>query len=89
MVEADIHLRPLHTSKLDRYKVFEPLLCCLTKVGAALENSPPQKKTPLSSTYAKKEQTKPYDTYHPHPPNRRFLNSTHQAEIDGGGNILQ
>ena len=29
MVEADIHLRPLHTSILGIYKVFEPLLCCL------------------------------------------------------------
>jgi hypothetical protein len=29
MFEADIHFRPLHTSTLDKYKVFEPLLCCL------------------------------------------------------------
>ena len=29
MVEADIHLRPLHTSILGLYIVFEPLLCCL------------------------------------------------------------
>ena len=29
MVEADIHLRPLHTSILGIYKVFEPLVCCL------------------------------------------------------------
>jgi hypothetical protein len=29
MVEADIHLRPLHTSILDIYTVFEPLICCL------------------------------------------------------------
>jgi hypothetical protein len=29
MVEADIHLRPLHTSLVDIYKVFEPLVCCL------------------------------------------------------------
>ncbi len=29
MVEADIHFRPLHTSILDIYKVFEPLVCCL------------------------------------------------------------
>ncbi len=29
MVEADIHFRPLHTSMLDIYKVFEPLVCCL------------------------------------------------------------
>ncbi len=29
MVEADIHLRLLHTSILNIYKVFEPLVCCL------------------------------------------------------------
>jgi hypothetical protein len=29
MFEADIHLRPLHASILDIYKVFEPLVCCL------------------------------------------------------------
>ena len=29
MVEADIHLRPLHTSILDIYKVFEPFVCFL------------------------------------------------------------
>ncbi len=29
MVEDDIHLRPPHTSILDVYKVFEPLVCCL------------------------------------------------------------
>jgi hypothetical protein len=29
MVEADIHLRLLHTSILDINKVFEPLACCL------------------------------------------------------------
>jgi hypothetical protein len=29
MFEADIHLRLLHTSILDIYKVFEPLVCCL------------------------------------------------------------
>jgi hypothetical protein len=29
MVEADVHLRLLHTSILDVYKVFEPLVCCL------------------------------------------------------------
>ena len=28
MVEAKIHLRPLHTSILDIYKVCEPLECC-------------------------------------------------------------
>ncbi len=29
MFEADIHLRLLHTSIIDIYKVFEPLVCCL------------------------------------------------------------
>jgi hypothetical protein len=29
MVEANIHLRPLHTTRLDIYKVFETLVCCL------------------------------------------------------------
>ncbi len=29
MIEADIHLRPLHTSILGIYNVFEPLVCCL------------------------------------------------------------
>ena len=29
IVEAYIHLRPLHASILDIYKVFEPLVCCL------------------------------------------------------------
>jgi hypothetical protein len=33
MVEADIHLRPLHTSLLDIYKVFEPLVCCLKGIS--------------------------------------------------------
>ena len=29
MFEADMHFRPLHTSILGIYKVFEPLVCCL------------------------------------------------------------
>ncbi len=29
MVEADIHLRPLHIYIFGIYKVFEPLVCCL------------------------------------------------------------
>ncbi len=32
MVNADIHLRPLHTSILDIYKVFETLVCCLKDI---------------------------------------------------------
>jgi hypothetical protein len=29
MAEADINLRPFHTSIFDIYKGFEPLVCCL------------------------------------------------------------
>jgi hypothetical protein len=29
MFEADIQFRPLHSSIVDIYKVFEPLVCCL------------------------------------------------------------
>ncbi len=29
MFEADIQFRPLHTSILDIYKMFEPLVCCI------------------------------------------------------------
>jgi hypothetical protein len=29
MIEADIHFRPLHTSILDIYKVFETTVSCL------------------------------------------------------------
>ena len=29
LFDADIHLRPLYTSILDIFKVFEPLVCCL------------------------------------------------------------
>ncbi len=29
IVEADVHLRPLHTSMVDIFKVFESLVCCL------------------------------------------------------------
>ena len=36
MVEADIHLRPLQASILDIYKVFEPLVCCLTGIWVLL-----------------------------------------------------
>ena len=32
MVEADIHLQPLHTSILVTYKVFETLVCCLNGI---------------------------------------------------------
>jgi hypothetical protein len=32
MVKADVHLRLPHTSILDIYKVFKPLVCCLKGV---------------------------------------------------------
>ena len=32
MVEADIHFRPLNTSMLYIYKVFETLVCCLNGI---------------------------------------------------------
>jgi hypothetical protein len=32
MVEANIHLIPLHASMIDIYKVFESLVCCLKGV---------------------------------------------------------
>ncbi len=32
MVETDINFRPLHTSILDIYKVFETLVCCLKDI---------------------------------------------------------
>ena len=32
MIEADIHLQPLHTSILVTYKVFETLVCCLNGI---------------------------------------------------------
>ncbi len=32
MIEANIHLRPLHTTILDMCKVFEPSVCCLTEI---------------------------------------------------------
>jgi hypothetical protein len=46
MVEADIHFRPLHTSIVDAYKVFETLVCCLKGIWlppytVTLAKSPP------------------------------------------------
>ncbi len=32
MVKAEIHLRPLHTTILDIFKVFETLVCCLKDI---------------------------------------------------------
>ena len=46
MVEADIHLRPLHTSILDVYKVFEPLVCCLNGIWFHPHTITPAKLSP-------------------------------------------
>ena len=46
MVEADIHLKQLHTSILDLYKVFEPLLCYLTGIWLHLYTITPAKLAP-------------------------------------------
>jgi hypothetical protein len=43
MVEADIHLKPLHTSILDMYKVFETLVCCLKGIWLHLYTITPAK----------------------------------------------
>jgi hypothetical protein len=44
MVEADIHLKPLHTSILGIQKVFEPLLCCLNGIWVHPYTITPAKK---------------------------------------------
>ncbi len=36
MVDADIHLRPLHISIINIYKIFEPLVCCQGHMVAPL-----------------------------------------------------
>ena len=46
MVEADIHLRPLHTYILDIYKVFESLVCCLKVICLQPSTVTPAKLTP-------------------------------------------
>jgi hypothetical protein len=43
MFDADIHLKPLHTSILDIYKVFEPLICCLKGIWLHPYTSTPAK----------------------------------------------
>ncbi len=46
IVEADIHLRPLHTSILDIYIVFETLWCCLKGIWFHLYTITPAKLPP-------------------------------------------
>ncbi len=46
IVEADIHLRPLHTSILDIYKVFETLACCLKGIWLQPYTNAPAKLLP-------------------------------------------
>ncbi len=46
MIEADIHLRPLHTSILDIYKVFELLVCCLKGIWLHPHTVTPAKMAP-------------------------------------------
>ena len=46
MVEANIHLRPLYTSSLDIYKVFEILVCCLKAIWLHLYIITPAKLAP-------------------------------------------
>ena len=46
MVEANIHLRLLHTSILHIYKVFESLLCCLKAIWVHLHTVTPAKMAP-------------------------------------------
>jgi hypothetical protein len=46
MFEVDIHLRPLHTSILDIYKVFEPLVCCLKGIWLHPYTVTPAKSAP-------------------------------------------
>ena len=48
MVEANIHLRLLHTFIVDIYKVFEQLLCCLKGICVHPYTIPPAK---LSSEF--------------------------------------
>ncbi len=46
MFEADIHFRPLHTSTLDIYKVFEPLVYCLKGICVHTYTFTPAKLAP-------------------------------------------
>jgi hypothetical protein len=46
MFEANIHLRPLHTSILGMFKVLEPLVCCLKGIWVHPYTLTPAKPTP-------------------------------------------
>ncbi len=46
MFEADFHLKVLHRSMLDKYKVFEPLLCCLKGIWVQPYTIKPTKLVP-------------------------------------------
>ena len=51
MFEANIHLRPLHTSILGIFKVFEPLVCCLKGIWVHPYTVTPAKPTPDLGTH--------------------------------------
>ncbi len=51
MVEADVHLRPLHTSMVDIYKVFESLACCLKGIWVHPYTVTPCRKPPRYVPY--------------------------------------
>ena len=44
--EAEIHIRPLQTSIVNIYKVFEPLVCCLKAICVHLYTMPPARFAP-------------------------------------------
>jgi hypothetical protein len=46
MIEADIHLKLLHTSILDIYKVFDPFVCSLKDIYLHPYTVTPAKLTP-------------------------------------------
>ena len=46
MVEADIYIKPLHTSIVDIYKVFELLVCCLKGIWVNPSTVTPAKLAP-------------------------------------------
>ncbi len=51
MVEAGTHLRPLHTSIVDIYKVLKPLVCCLKGVSVHPYTHTPAKVAPDLGTW--------------------------------------
>jgi hypothetical protein len=46
IVEAGIHLRPLHTSILGIYNIFEPLVCCFKGIWVHPKTVTPAKLPP-------------------------------------------